>query len=357
MASKDQVGAGAGRSVRSRPINLKELAKHLKLSPTTLSFVLNDSPAARSIPQETKDRIRAAAVGFNYRPNFLARSLRSRRTYTVGVLVPELGDGYSSLVLSGIEDHLINEGYVYLVTSHRHKAKLLGQYPRLLYERCVEGLIAVDTPYDQTLPLPVVSVSGHQNVAGVTRIVLNHRKAAELGLEHLAALGHRHIGVIRGQVFSSDTRVRWEAIRTVARRMGLPIHPLLVVQLEGDTPSPEFGYLAAQKLLASRQPFTALFAFNDISAIGAIRAFREAGKRVPEDISVVGFDDVDAAAYHIPALTTIRQPLRRMGALAAETLVKRIADPDAPGAEELQVEPELVVRESTCPAPADGSGK
>ena len=338
-----------------RAISLKELAKHLKLSPTTLSLVLNASPGAASIPKETKDRIFAAAKDFNYRANFLARSLRSQRTYTIGVLVPELSEGYSALVLSGIESFLLEQGYLYLVASHRHKAKLLEHLPRFLYERCVEGLIGVDTPYDQQLPLPVVCISGHLRTPGVTRIVLNHTMAAELALRHLKELGHRDIAFIRGQDFSSDTKVRWDSIRTVARRMGLPVAPALVAQLGGDSPSPETGYIAARQLLASEKPFTAMFAFNDVSAIGAIRALQEAGRRVPENVSVVGFDNIPSGAFHIPALTTICQPLPRMGALAAEVLLKRIAEPDAPCPEELEVEPELIVRESTCAAPAQAT--
>jgi DNA-binding LacI/PurR family transcriptional regulator len=289
----------------------------------------------------------------NYRPNFFARSLRSQRTYSVGVLVPELSDGYSALVLTGIEDYLLQAGYMYLVTSHRHKDELIQEYPRRLYERSVEGLLAVDTPYDQNLPLPVVSVSGHGNVAGVTNIVLNHESAAELGLGHLAKLGHRQIAFIKGQSFSSDTEIRWQAIRNAAKNLRICIPDSLVTQMEGFSASPEVGYQAALKILKTGQEFTALFAFNDVCAIGAIRALREAGKHVPEDVSVIGFDDIYEAAYHIPALTTIRQPLLRMGMLAAETLLKRIEEPETKAVSVVQVEPELVVRESTTVARAD----
>ncbi len=334
-----------------RPVSLKDLAIHLKLSPTTLSLVLNQSPGAESIPPETQERIFAAARVMNYRPDYLARSLRARRTYTVGVMVPELSDGYASLVLGGIEDYLLQKGYMYLVASHRHEAKLIDLHPRLLMERRVEGVIAVDTPLERSLPLPLVTVSGHQDLPGFTNIVLNHDKAAELALTHLFALGHRRISFLKGQRFSSDTTVRWNSIRRGARAMGLEIQRDLVAQLEGAEPSPQIGYAAASKILRAGKPFTALFAFNDISAIGAIRAFREAGLNVPEDVSVIGFDDIRSAAYHIPALTTIRQPLYRMGALAAETLLRRIGANHQPGsAESVEVDPELVVRESTCPA-------
>jgi LacI family transcriptional regulator len=333
---------------------LKELASHLGLSPTTLSLVLNESTAARSIPPTTTDRIFEAARKFNYRPRFIARSFRAKRTYTLGVLVPELSEGYAPQVLSGVEDHLLGEGYFYCVASHRHRPDLIARYPHLLMERCVEGLIAVDTPQRSQPPLPVVSVSGHDEVEGVTNIVLDHDSAAALALEHLSGLGHRRIAVIKGQVFSSDTEVRWASIRAAAHRLGAPIHSDLVAQLEGDSPSPEPGYLATKRLLSAREPFSALLAFNDLSAIGAIRALREAGHRVPEDVSVVGFDDVPAAAFYNPALTTLRQPLREMGKLAAEHLLRRIADgPRAPCPRVVTVQPELVVRQSTARARAN----
>lgn len=362
-AAANRSRANAAKNSRANsavtpPISLKELAKRLNLSPTTLSLVLNRSAAADAIPAATKERIFAAAEGFNYRPNLMARSLRSQRTFSVGVLVPEFSDGYSAMVLSGIEEILLREGYIYLVTTHRHKSALIDRHPKLLYERRVEGLIAVDTPYDQNLPLPVVSVSGHKNVPGVTNIVLNHRTAAEAALRHLVGLGHRHIAFLRGQDFSSDTEVRWEAIRAAARKLSIRIAPENVAQLEGESPTPEVGYIAAKKLVTSREPFTALFAFNDISAFGAVRAFHEAGWRVPQDVSVVGFDDVNAAAYHNPALTTIRQPLWRMGVLAAETLLERIAAGYSRRAyATVQVEAELVVRESTAPARASARRK
>jgi LacI family transcriptional regulator len=286
----------------------------------------------------------------------LARSLRAQRTRTLGVLVPELSDGYSAMVLSGVEDYLLQAGYFYILASHRHLDKLIEHYPKMFADRCVEGIIAVDTPYRSQIDLPVITVSGHEDTPGITNIVLNHQRAASLGLDHLIILGHKQIAFIKGQDFSSDTEVRWQAICEAADFHRLKIDLDLVAQLEGDKPSPELGYIATQKLLASRKSFTALFAFNDISAIGAIRALSEAGLRVPEDISVLGFDDVYAAAFHNPALTTIRQPLFEMGKLAAKTLLQRIADAkDEPFPEILTVEPELVVRQSTAPAKKETS--
>jgi DNA-binding LacI/PurR family transcriptional regulator len=334
-------------------VTLRFLADHLGLSPASISLVLNRAPAADAIPPKTQARILAAAEHFHYRANTIAKSLRRQRSFTIGVLVPEISEGYASLVMSGIEDHLLQAGYLYFVASHRHREDLIDEYPKLLLARAVDGLIAIDTPCTKPLPVPVVAVSGHRQIDGITNIVLNHERAAFLALEHLKTLGHRRIAFIKGQAFSSDTAIRWRAIREAAKRLGLPIDATLVTQLEGDSPSPDLGYQLTARLLASAaQPrFTALFAFNDISAIGAIRALRESGRRVPDDVSVVGFDDIQAAAYQNPALTTVRQPLRRMGELAAQTITNRVESGTAdPHPRTISVDPELIVRETTAPA-------
>lgn len=332
-------------------ISLKELAAHLALSPTTLSLVLNDAPSATSIPQETKDRIFSAAKELNYRPNYLARSLRVQRTHTLGVIVPELSDGYSAMVLNGVESELSKKGYFYLTASHLHRDDLLETLTQVLVERQVEGIIAVDTPIHYVPNLPIVNVSGHQEIEGITNVVLNHRHAAELGIGHLHDLGHTRIAVLKGQTFSSDTEVRFDTILEAARKRNIKIDRKLQGQLEGDLPSPEVGYSATKKLLAGGGMFTAVFAFNDVSAIGAIRALNDAGLRVPDDVSVLGFDDIYGAAFHNPALTTIRQPLFEMGSLAAATILSRLhGSTGARIQPELSVEPTLIIRESTSQA-------
>ncbi len=350
MPRSKTVASFRQRGEASAPsVSLKFLAEHLGLSPATVSLVINRSPAAKSIPHRTQERVRQAARELNYRPNFMARSLRAQRSFTVGVVVPEISEGYAALVMSGIEDHLLEEGYFYFVVSHRHRPDLIEEYPHLLQQRAVEGLIAVDTVCRKGVPIPVVAVSGHLEVEGVTNIALDHPRAAQLALEHLVNLGHRKIAFIKGQEFSSDTEVRWQAVQGAATNLALGINERLVGQLEGESPSPEPGYLVTRKLLATREPFTALFAFNDISAIGAIRALREAGLAVPEDVSVVGFDDIQSAAFQNPALTTVRQPLRQMGIIAAETLLRRINAPaKSPYPKNILVEPELIVRETTA---------
>ncbi len=349
--------SAAGPPGPDGPVTLRWLAAYLKLSPASISLVLNQAPGAKAIPRATQDRILEAARRFQYRPNTLARSLRRQRSLTVGVLVPEISEGYTTLVLNGIEDCLLQEGYLYFVASHRHHADLLEEYPKLLLDRAVEGIIAVDTRCSRALSVPVVAVSGHWPVKGVTNVRLNHQHAALAALQHLFDLGHRRIAFIKGQSFSSDTTVRWQTIRAAARHLGLTVDARLVGQLEGDGPLAELGYAVTRDLLSRALPFTAIFAFNDMSALGAIGALRDAGRRVPEDVSVVGFDDIQSAASHNPPLTTVRQPLRQMGEVAAKTLVARIiAGPRAAYARTIQVEPTLVVRASTGPAPAGARG-
>jgi DNA-binding LacI/PurR family transcriptional regulator len=331
-------------------VTISSLAKHLKLSPAAVSMVLNSTPKSARFPEKTRKRILAAAAKFNYRPNFVARSLRKQQTFTIGVLVPEISEGYAALVLAGIEDYLLRAGYFYFVVSHRHKTHLLEQYPRLFMERLVEGIIAVDTAELPSIPsVPTVVVSGHRRMPEITNVVLDHRQAALLALEHLLQLGHRRIAFIKGQPFSSDTETRWSSIREAARKLGVAIDPELVTQLQVDSPTPEPGYDVMKSLLAKHRHFTAMFAFNDISAIGAIRALLDSGIKVPAEVSVIGFDDIQNAAFQNPRLTTIRQPLRRMGELAAETLLKRINGGDHHKI--VAVEPELIVRESTAPPP------
>jgi LacI family transcriptional regulator len=342
-------------SVERRQIGLKDIASHLGLSKATVSYILSGSAGAKSIPERTKERVLNAARELNYRPNFVARSLQSQRTYSIGVLVPEFSDGYSALVLNGIEERLRENGYLCLVTSHGRNPDALVQYPQMLFDRRVEGLIAVDTPYAQDLPIPIVSVSGHDRIPGVTYVVLNHDMAADLALQHLISLGHKRIAFIRGQSFTADAMARWNSIKTAARKWKIEIDPSLVAQLDENSPSPLVGYRATARIIANAsEPFTALFAFNDVSAIGAIKALHEAGLQVPRDVSLIGFDDIMAAAFQSPALTTIRQPLAQMGMLAADVLLKRISTKDTQP-QIVQVAPELIVRESTASARLQGN--
>ncbi len=339
------------RPTKGQPVvTLKAVAEHVGLTPGTVSAVLNNSPACRSVPQHTRNRILAAARELNYRPNFLARALRVKRTYTIGVIAAEIGDPYGSVVISGIDRYLRKQGFFYLTVVHRHDEKLLESYAQLLLERGVEGFITVDTSITETPPLPAVAIAGHRSMHDVTNIVLDHRTAVFQALQHLTALGHRDIAFMKGPVISSDTEERWKSVQEVANELGIQVQPELTVELNDDSGcaarAPEYGYPFAKELLSRNRPFTALFAYNDNSAIAAIRVFQDAGLSVPGDISVVGFDDIQAAAYTNPTLTTVRQPLEKMGEIAASTLLDRIEN-RAEYVPEIAIAPEFVVRQST----------
>jgi DNA-binding LacI/PurR family transcriptional regulator len=332
-------------------VTLKTIAQHLGLTPGTVSAALNNSAAARSIPEHTKKRIVAAAKDLNYRPNYFARSLRLRRTYTIGVIAEEIGDAYGSLIISGIEEYLRKNDFFFLTVIHRHDPKLLQTYAQMLLTRGVEGFITTDTSLNEKLQLPTVAIAGHQRVEGVTNIILDHKLAARLALTHLWDLGHEEIAFLRGHPVSSDSAVRWAAVCETAAELGIHVRPELTVQIDSTVSTPALGYPFAKQLLARKHPFTALFAYNDISAIGAIWALQEAGLRVPEDVSVMGFDDIAAAAFNNPGLTTVRQPLERMGQIAAKTVIDQI-EGRSEYVPEIAIAPELVIRASTGPAPA-----
>ena len=341
-------------------VNLRMLAEHLELSQTTVSLVLNNSPSAKSIPPETRTRVIEAAERLNYRPNYFARSLRQSRSMSVGVLAPDLSEGYFTRVMSGVVEELSQAHYFFFTACHDWKRELIEQYPRMLVERAVDGFLLLNTQADNIdVPVPVVAISAHIPLQNVTNIVLDHHSAVEQALVHLFELGHRNIAFMRGPRAIPESEFRWESIQTVAREMGLHIDPAHVIRIDaagwsmktGYHPmAPEIGYKPMEALLEKSRDFTAIFCFNDIAAIGAIRALRDAGISVPNDVSVVGFDDILSAAYSTPSLTTVRQPLFEMGKRGAEVLLDRIANREKEYPAEIVVVPELVVRESTGPA-------
>src|ERR1700674_2564440 len=178
-------------------VTLRTIAEHLGLTPGTVSAALNNSAAARSIPDHTKNRIIAAAKELNYRPNFFARTLRLKRTYTIGVILEEIGDAYGSQVIGGIEEYLRKNNFFFLTVIHRHDPKLLQTYSQILQSRGVEGFITVDTSISEEPSLPTVAVAGHQKMRGVTNIVLDHKRAVGMALKHLKSLGHQEMAFLK----------------------------------------------------------------------------------------------------------------------------------------------------------------
>jgi len=337
-------------ATEKRPLNLKQLAAYLQLSQTTVSLVLNNSPAGRSIPQHTRERVLEAARRFHYRPNYFARSLRNSRSMSVGVIVPDVSDGYFPEVMNAIEKHLLQSQYFFVTASHYRRPEVAKECSLRLMNRSIDGLLLLDTDAEIELPIPAVAISSHNKASGVVNVVLDHDRAAHLALSHLRDLGHMRIALMKGPPGITDAQYRWDSILKACKDLGIRAAPELCLEMEAVSQSPEAGYRQMKELLEKTRDFTAAFCFNDIAAIGAVRAIRDAGLHSPRDISVVGFDDILAAAYYEPALTTVKQPLGEMGAKAAEVLLARIESPEQEWPAEIVMEPRLIVRESTGPA-------
>jgi DNA-binding LacI/PurR family transcriptional regulator len=259
-----------------------------------------------------------------------------------------------------VVEELTAAHYFYFTACHDWNKELIEKYPRMLVERAVDGFLLLNTAVDQlVVPVPVVAISAHIARENVTNIVLDHDQAVRQALVHLHGLGHRRIAFMRGPKAIPDSEFRWEACEHVAKELDLGLDPSLVVRIDaaawsmktGQHPmAPEIGYKPMKALLEKTRDFTAVFCFNDIAAIGAIRALKDAGLSVPNDVSVVGFDDVLSAAYATPSLTTVRQPLEEMGRRGAKALLERINDRGKKVTGDIVMSTELIVRESTGPA-------
>ena len=341
---------------------IRDVAKRSGFSSATVSIVLNNAPLARYIPDTTKGRIQRAASHLGYRPNLFARSLRGRRSHTVGVMVFDMTDPYCTLVLRGIENTLYQSSFLPILTDVHNERIRFERYLEMLLDRRIEGLVVlanwlfVDINVLADLEkhnIPTATVGRELKNDKISSVIVDNTAGARAALEHLHSLGHRKIAFIRGPRQLSDTEPRWRGVRTLARERNLELDPRLIVDLpESGDPFSSFeqGYKLTEELLHRRRSFTALMAFDDMTAFGAIRALSNTGIRVPDQCSVVGFDDVSPAAIYSPALTTVRQPMEVMGTAAATLVLEAI---DA-GLEKRTIRtihrrivPELIVREST----------
>lgn len=351
---KQRSSANSTDTTTPGKVNLKLLSKHLGLSSTTISLVLNDAPLAKRLSAKTRERVLQAAAELGYKPNYFARSLSGKRSEMIGVLAPDFGDGYGSVLLSGIERQLLDRGYIYFVSSHLWSSQVLTRGLDTLIERGAEGLLLINTPLPAGITLPTVNIGSALSTESSSLISIDNQFGMKLTLEHLVSLGHRRIAVLKGQPSSADTEERWEAVQIAAQDVGVELPPHRAVQLERlgmeGLLGIDEGYIATQKLLQQGIDFTAIICFNDTSACGAMNALRDAGLRIPQDVSVIGFDDLPLAKGVYPTLTTIRQPLHEMGEQAALNLISRIENKSLAPIR-VCVKPNLVVRNSTGAAP------
>jgi len=329
-----------------RRITLKKLAEHVGLSRTTISMILSDVPEATRFPEETRRRVVESAQNLGYRPNYFARSLNRKPTCLIGVIAPDFGNGYEAALLSGFERRLLNTGYTSFVSNHFWSQELVKRHVETLCDRGAEGLLLIDSMPSESPGIPAVTICTDHSPLWSTRISIDNAFGIWEAINHLARLGHEEIAFIRGPEGNGDTEDRWNAVLATCKKLGVRVDPRLTVQLERLERHAEEGRVAAQKLLRRGKRFTALVAYNDISALGAMTALRETGHNVPKDVSVIGFDDIEFAGIGYPPLTTVRQPLQEMGAMAADLLIRKLGNDES--VQDICVRPELVVRSSTC---------
>jgi LacI family transcriptional regulator len=343
-------------------VTIRDVAKESGFSSTTVSIVLNNAPLARYIPAVTKKRIERAAQKLGYRPNQFARSLRSKRSHTVGVMVFDMTDPYCTLVLRGIENTLYQASYLPILTDVHNERSRFERYLEMLLDRRIEALIVLANWLFLDINLlgdlekssiPTAMIGCELETDTISSVIVDNEVGGRMALEHLHSLGHRKIAFIRGPRPLTDSSPRWQGIRKCARSCGLELDQRLIVDLpESRDPASSFeaGQKLTEDLIRQKRPFTAILAFDDMTAFGAVRALTKAGIRVPEQCSVIGFDDVATSALYTPPLTTIRQPMEAMGASAVGIVVdgiNAVLEKRDVAAIHRKVAPELVVREST----------
>ena len=341
---------------------MRDVANLSGFSPATVSIVLNNAPLARYIAPTTKKKIEESARKLGYRPNAMARFLRSKRTNSVGVMFFDITDPFCTPLLRGIENSLFQGSYLPIFADAHNQRNRFERYLEMLLDRHVEALIVVANWLFVDIHLladfskrniPAATIGWELPGDTVSSVMVDNEAGARLALEHLYKLGHRKIAFIRGPKTLIDSAPRWKGIQKFAHSAGLEIDQSLAMQLpEEFDPNSGFegGFRLTEELLQRRRKFTAVLAFDDLTALGTIRALTKAGVKVPEQCSVIGFDDVAMAALSAPSLTTVRQPLEAMGNLAVNIVMEGIN-----AAQEKRdwtithhrVAPELVIREST----------
>jgi len=331
----------------------EDVARLAGVSRATVSYVINEQSGGNvRISDETRQRVWAAVKELGYQPNILARSLRSGETRTIGLIIPDCANPFFAEVARGIEDAAFEHGYnVVLCNSDGDLVKEL-RYLDVLASKQVDGilLVAAGASAENLRALaargiPVVVVDRELPDAKVDSVLTDNERGGWLATHHLLSLGHTRISCIAGPSDVTPSAERVAGYRRALREVAVPVDEALIVR--GDFQC-ESGHRAAAELLARRDPPTAIFACNDMMALGAVGMAASIGLKVPTDLSVVGFDDVRLASYSNPPLTTIVQPKYKMGWLAAEMLIERVRQPRLPPRRHM-LDTRLLVRQSTAP--------
>jgi DNA-binding LacI/PurR family transcriptional regulator len=348
---------------KSGASTIRDVARESGYSASTVSIVLNSAPLSRYIPAGTKERIQATARRLGYRPNPLARSLRSQRSNIVGVMVFNILDPFCTPILRGLENSLYQANYLSLVADSHNEPHRFERYLEMLLDRRVEGLVIIANWLVTDIKLladltekhvPTVIAGREVEMENASTVSVDNEGGAVLALEHLHKLGHREIAFLRGPKTLSSSGQRWKGIRSFAQSAWLKLDNKRIAELP-ESLDPNSSFEAATQLttdlLRRDKSFTALVAYDDLTALGALRALRNKGVRVPEDCSLIGFDDVAQAGLSVPSLTTVRQPMETMGAMSAGMILDAIKAAnqkrEVPVVRK-RIPAELVVRETTA---------
>jgi LacI family transcriptional regulator len=328
------------------PITLNELAKASGYSVSTISRALNDS--GHPVNDETRERILAIANELGYRPNMIARGLKMDRTFTVGIITDNIVSPFTPMIIRGIQDHLKQHNYYSVIINADWDPDAETEAVHQLISRSTDGIIFVESHLrgaNPTLDLankPYVFV--HRLFSGTygNSVLVDEPYGAHLAVEHLARLGHRRIAFINGPHGWDASANRLVGYQEALAQLGIAYDPELVVEGNWEVQS---GYPAAKKFLALPQQPTAIFAGNDLMALGAIYAIQDAGLRVPEDIALVGYDDREITSISRPTITTVSLPCYEMGQKSAQLILSQIenqAEMEGP----LRIQGKLIIRES-----------
>jgi DNA-binding LacI/PurR family transcriptional regulator len=326
--------------------SIKDVARVAKVSHPTVSRALRHSPL---VNPKTAERIRKIAADMGYQPSAVARSLVMKKTHTIGVVVTTIADPFIGEVVSGIEEMANEHGYSVILANSNADPKREVKVAQLFHERRVDGILvtssrvgALYVPLLSKLRVPIVLINNQHPGQFVHSVMIDNVTASRDATRHLIQLRHKRIAYISDQFgFQSDVE-RFAGYRQALEAADLPFLPELIAHGDG---RPEGGASAMQQLLARPVPPTAVFCYNDMSALGALSCIRAHCLRVPEDISLVGFDDLLVASYSDPPLTTIRQPKQQMGRTAMEILLKLFSE--VPSETTIKMQGELIVRKST----------
>ncbi len=349
------VAAGRARSRPTRP-TMFDVAERAGVSGATVSRVVNHYPGVRA---STRQRVETAMLELGYVAHVTARALARGRTQAIGLLAQEIDNPFFSVVIKGIDHEISANGYDLLLGTTHNRREKEAEYVARLSHGMVDGLLIV---LPHALPAyvsqlraeryPFVLIDHDSEATGCNIINAANRPGTRAGIAYLIGLGHRRIGCITGRPDVGATHTRLAGYRDALEDAGIGYDESLVV--EGDFLEPR-GYEAAMELLSRPDRPTAIFASSDASAFGVLGAARDAGLHVPDDLSVLGFDDIVEASYPSSALSTVRQPLREMGHVAVRRLMSLIAEPSqAP--ERIVMETELVVRRTTAPPSVPAAG-